>query len=182
MWILCCFCLIGIGHEKKETLFYGWMDLSSRKNVSWPHINTINIFFFIFKKFLKFIWGNYSNYLKKKTFSQIFLDFDKKRLISHNFSKNKQKKTKTPKIENLSWLWFSFFVTSSLSQPYLLGGVKWKNLPDFSSFSQFFPSFLNFSPFPQLLAIFRYQEGHSASWHPRSYATVHGLRGKSTAI
>ena len=51
------------------------------------------------------------------------------------------------------------------SQPSLLGGAKWKNLPDFSSFLRYFPLLPIFS---RVLANFSLSRGHSA---PTGYAT-----------
>ena len=63
------------------------------------------------------------------------------------------------------------------SQPYLSGGVKWKSLPNFSSFSQVFPSFsrffsLIFSLFFPIFCTFFFAvmgRGHSAPWPPVAY-------------
>ena len=53
------------------------------------------------------------------------------------------------------------------SQPFLSGGAKWKNLPDFCILLLIFPLFPNFSLFPWFLAIFWCQGSTLPPWPPQ---------------
>ena len=67
------------------------------------------------------------------------------------------------------------------SQPYLLGGAKWKKFPDFCLFFPIFPDFFSIFPdfppifpdfFPMLGNFFAVRGGTLPPCHPIGYATA----------